>query len=174
MGPPGHLAIGLFAKPAITKAPLWVLLLATEILDILSFGFVAFGLETLGDNRIDLKRGLPIITVGTIHWSHGLFMSIIWACLISVIAYLVFRDGREAGVIGLLVFSHWILDLIVHPPDLPLFFSGITISRPRALDDWSRVYCLNDLGDYPLSRGYACIYECKKKAIEIRTMNALS
>jgi hypothetical protein len=27
-------------------------------------------------------------------------------------------------MIGFVVFSHWILDFIVHPPDLPLFLSG--------------------------------------------------
>ena len=27
-------------------------------------------------------------------------------------------------MIGLVVFSHWILDFIVHPPDLPILFRG--------------------------------------------------
>ncbi len=42
MGPPGHLAIGLAAKSAVPKAPLWVLLVATEIPDLLFFAFQGF------------------------------------------------------------------------------------------------------------------------------------
>jgi hypothetical protein len=44
----------------------------------------------------------------------------------------IFRDYRAGAVIGLLVFSHWVLDFISHPmgfghpqpPDLPLLFHG--------------------------------------------------
>ena len=38
---PGHLGIGLAAKPIAPKAPLWVLLVASETLDLLCFCFVA-------------------------------------------------------------------------------------------------------------------------------------
>ena len=37
-------------------------------------------------------------------------------------AYLVFKDWKTSGIIGLVTFSHWILDFIVHPPDLPILF----------------------------------------------------
>lgn len=57
-------------------------------------------------------------------WSHGLFMSVIWALLAAGVAYLIYRDRRIAGVIGLVVISHWCLDFIVHPPELPLLFNG--------------------------------------------------
>jgi hypothetical protein len=53
----------------------------------------------------------------------------------ALIAVRVYRDNRSGIVIGLLVFSHWVIDLITHPmgailggkplpPDLPLFFNG--------------------------------------------------
>jgi hypothetical protein len=42
--------------------------------------------------------------------------------LAAVIAYLVYRDRRASSMIGLVVFSHWVLDFIVHAPDLPLLF----------------------------------------------------
>jgi hypothetical protein len=59
-----------------------------------------------------------------IPWSHGLFMSLVWSALAIGISYLASKNRRASLVIGLVVFSHWILDLIVHAPDLPLFFQG--------------------------------------------------
>jgi hypothetical protein len=124
MGPPGHLGIGFAAKPVAPKAPLWVLLAATEVLDLLSFLFLAVGIETMGVTTTGLNRGIQILTPASIPWSHGLLMSVVWSVLAGAIAYLFYRDRRTGIVVGLLVFSHWILDLIVHLPDLPLLFDG--------------------------------------------------
>jgi hypothetical protein len=124
MGPPGHLAIGLAAKSAAPKAPLWVLLLASEVLDLLCFGFVAIGIEKLGVSHTDLSRGLTVLAPASIPWSHGLFMSIVWSVVAAAIAYAFYRDHRTAAIVGLAVFSHWMLDFIVHPGELPLLFIG--------------------------------------------------
>ena len=51
-------------------------------------------------------------------------MSILWSGLAFAITFLISRDRRTAGVIGLVTFSHWVLDFIVHPPDLRLLFDG--------------------------------------------------
>ena len=48
-------------------------------------------------------------------------------------AFLFYRDRRTSIVIGLVVFSHWVLDFIVHLPDLPLLFDG---SPLLGLDLW--------------------------------------
>jgi hypothetical protein len=124
MGPPGHLALGFAAKSAAPKAPLWVLLVASEVLDLVCFGFVAIGIEKLGVSHTDLARGLTVLAPASIPWSHGLFMSIIWSVIAAAIAYAVYRDRRTVAIVGLVVSSHWALDFIVHLPDLPLFFNG--------------------------------------------------
>jgi hypothetical protein len=121
MGPVGHLAIGFAAKPAAPKAPLWVLLLATEVLDLLSFGFVTIRIEDVSYSFTDFIQGNIVLSVP---WSHGLFMSVMWSALASVITFLIYRERRTASIIGLVVFSHWVLDFIVHSPDLPLLFDG--------------------------------------------------
>ena len=54
-------------------------------------------------------------------------MSVMWSILALAIGFLVYRERRTASIIGLLVFSHWVLDFIVHPPDLPLWFDGSPI-----------------------------------------------
>jgi membrane-bound metal-dependent hydrolase YbcI (DUF457 family) len=124
MGPPGHFGIALAAKPATLKVPLLVLLGASELLDILSYGFMALGTEKFGVTHTDLEQGLQVLVPGSVPWSHGLLMSIVWSMLVAGIAYLFLKDRRSSLMLGSVVFSHWILDFIVHPPDLPLLFSG--------------------------------------------------
>ncbi len=111
MGPPGHIAIAFAVKPAAPKARLWVLILATEILDLLCFGFLAAGIE-----RATPDPFLP--------WSHGLFMSVVWSVVTGAIAFYFSRNWLTSSVIGVAVLSHWVLDFISHVPDLPLLFGG--------------------------------------------------
>ena len=92
--------------------------------DILKLGFRAVGLENNGSSHIDLKQGITVSSPANIPWSHGLIMAVVWALLAAAIAYLIFWDRRAAGVIGLVVISHWLLDFIVHRAELPLLFGG--------------------------------------------------
>src|SRR5271165_259347 len=130
MGPIGHFSVGLAAKPAVPKVPLGVLLLATWILDVLAIVFGFAGIERGGSTGLSL--------------SHGLFMSVIWSLVAAFLAARIYRDHRAGVVVGVLVFSHWVLDFISHPipfssfswrswqwsfgnplpPDLPLLFGG--------------------------------------------------
>ncbi len=129
MGPIGHFAVGLAAKPVAPKVPLGVLFLATVILDVLAIAFGVAGIE-------GVKRGIP--------WSHGLFMSVVWSVVAALLTSRIYRDRCAGVVVGLLVFSHWVLDLVSHPipfhsfswrswqwsyghplpSDLPLLFGG--------------------------------------------------
>ncbi len=121
---PGHFGVAFAAKTISPKAPLWVLLTASEALDLLCFGLMAVGVEKAGVTQTDITQGIHIVTQGSIPWSHGLFMSLVWSFLAAGIAHLVFRDRRISIVLGAVVFSHWVLDFIVHLPDLPLFFDS--------------------------------------------------
>ena len=121
---PGHLAVAFAVKPAAPKAPLWALLVASETLDLLSFAFLALRIEKPATSTVDLIHGIQFIVPGSIPWSHGLFMSLVWSALAALLTWLFLRDRRAAAVIGLVIFSHWLLDLIVHQPDLPLLFDG--------------------------------------------------
>jgi hypothetical protein len=56
-------------------------------------------------------------------------MSVVWSVAAFAIAFRVSHNRRTSLVIGLLVFSHWILDFISHPMmstvrDIPLLFEG--------------------------------------------------
>jgi hypothetical protein len=52
--------------------------------------------------------------------SHSLLADAGWAFLLALVYWLIRKDGRGAIVVALLVASHWILDFIVHAPDLPI------------------------------------------------------
>lgn len=107
MGPLGHFAVGLAAKPVAPKVPLRVLFLATVILDVLAIAFGFAGIERGG------SAGLP--------WSHGLFMSVMWSVIAALLAARFYRDYRAGAVVGSLVFSHWLLDFVSHPIPFPSF-----------------------------------------------------
>jgi hypothetical protein len=124
MGPPGHLAIAFAAKHTAQKVPLWVLLVATEVLDLLSYGFHAIGIENFGISHTDINQGVTMLSPASIPWSHGLFMSMVWSLVAATIAFIIYRERRVSSIIGIMVFSHWVLDFIVHPPELPLLFDG--------------------------------------------------
>jgi membrane-bound metal-dependent hydrolase YbcI (DUF457 family) len=54
-------------------------------------------------------------------WSHSLAMAIAWGALFGG-AYWLLRRRRAAALwLAALVVSHWVLDWIVHRPDLPLY-----------------------------------------------------
>ncbi len=48
-------------------------------------------------------------------WSHSLFMAIIWSVIAALIALYFLHDSRTSIILGLLVFSHWIIDFISQP-----------------------------------------------------------
>jgi hypothetical protein len=115
MTPIGHLAVGFAAKPGSPKIPLGVLLAASWLLDLLYFAFAFTGLESL----VNLTKPGAVPTP----YSHGLFMALIWTGLAGLLAWRIYHSRWASLVIGLVVFSHWILDFISWN-NLNLFFQG--------------------------------------------------
>ena len=116
MTPFGHLAIGFAAKPAgPTRIHLGVLLAASWLLDLLYFIFAFTGIESIEN----LTRPGAVPTP----YSHGLFMAVIWSALAGLLAWRLYRSRRAGLVIGLVAFSHWVLDFISWN-NLFLFFDG--------------------------------------------------
>jgi membrane-bound metal-dependent hydrolase YbcI (DUF457 family) len=115
MTPLGHLAIGFAAKPAGPKIHLGVLLAASWLLDLLYFIFAFAGLESIAN--LTKPGAVPS------PYSHGLFMALVWTTLAGLLAWRIYRSRRAGLVIGLVVFSHWILDFISWN-NLYLFFEG--------------------------------------------------
>ncbi len=114
----GHMAVGFAAKQAAPTTSLGILLGASELIDLLAPAFVLAGWE-----RVRVVPGEnPFLTLEFYYpWSHSLVMTLLWALAAGVIYWLLTRKRRGAVVVGAVVLSHWILDLISHRPDLPLY-----------------------------------------------------
>jgi hypothetical protein len=114
----GHFAVALAAKPAAPRASLGTLFIACELVDLVWPVFLLAGVE-----RVAIRPGITAFTpLDFIHypWTHSLLMSAAWAVGFALLYFLSRKQMREAVVLGLVVLSHWFLDLIMHRPDLPL------------------------------------------------------
>src|SRR6185295_3545489 len=56
--------------------------------------------------------------------THSLLMVLGWSVLATVAYGLWKKAWRDALVVGAAVLSHWVLDLVAHRPDLPLWPGG--------------------------------------------------
>ena len=114
----GHFALAFAAKRAAPRASLGATFVAAQTADMLWPIFLLLGWEHVAitpsaDPFLNL-------TFTSYPWSHSLLMLVAWGIMLGVIAYAVLRDRRAAVVLGLLVVSHWVLDVIVHVPDMPV------------------------------------------------------
>ena len=116
----GHYAASLALKSFEQKASLGVLFLAAQFVDILFFPFVLAGIERM--NIVENFTQSTHFELEYMPFTHGLLASAIWAvAAYAVFRWVVVRKRSVAVVVALAVFSHWLLDLPVHTPDLPLW-----------------------------------------------------
>jgi len=116
----GHYAASLALKKFESRVPLGVLFLAVQFVDILFFPFVLFGLERM--NIVENFTQATHFELVYMPYTHSLVGSLFWAGLAyTFFRWVVVKKNSVAVVVGLAVFSHWVLDLVVHTPDLPLW-----------------------------------------------------
>ena len=116
----GHFAIGFGAKAAAPRVSLGALFFAVQFVDLLWPSLLLLGLE-----RVEIQPGITAVTpLDFVHYpiSHSLLMAGVWALAIGGLYYLLRKEPRGAWVLAACVASHWLLDLIVHRPDLSLAF----------------------------------------------------
>jgi len=113
----GHFAVGFLAKRVAPRVSLPALFAAVSFLDILWPLFIVLGVEH--------ARIVPGITAASpldlydFPWSHSLVTSLLWSVLFAA-PWLVKKRVRDALVVAGCVFSHFVLDLVTHRPDMPL------------------------------------------------------
>jgi membrane-bound metal-dependent hydrolase YbcI (DUF457 family) len=118
----GHLAVGFAAKRAAPRASLAILMAAPLWLDLLWPVLVLAGVEVV---RI-APGPTPFLALDFVWypWSHSLALTLLWAALFGGVYWARTRYAAGALVVAAGVASHWILDLVVHRPDLPLWPGG--------------------------------------------------
>jgi membrane-bound metal-dependent hydrolase YbcI (DUF457 family) len=128
----GHFGVGFAAKSVAPKVSLGSLFLAAQFLDLLWPTLLLLGVE-----RVRIVPGATAVTPLLFeHYpiSHSLIAVLGWAVLVALLYLLLRRERIRAGVLGMLVISHWVLDAIVHQADLPLFPGRATVI---GLNAWS-------------------------------------
>ncbi|RSM36237.1 permease [Amycolatopsis balhimycina DSM 5908] len=108
----GHFGLAAAVKAGRPAIPVWALMLATAWLDVVFVPLYLSGIETIDGEGYG---------GGVIHadYTHSLVGALVLSALFGAVA--AWRLGREAGlVLGGVVFSHWLLDLVVHRADLPI------------------------------------------------------
>ncbi len=114
----GHFAVGFAAKRAAPRTSLTVLLSAAIFLDIVWPVLVAIGVE-----KVAIAPGITAFTpLDFLSYpiSHSLVMALVWSALFALIYRWRTRYDMGALWVGVLVFSHWVLDWISHRPDMPI------------------------------------------------------
>jgi hypothetical protein len=111
----GHFAAAVVIRAKEPRAPFWAVLIGVGFLDLLFGPFVLLGLE-----RVTVTPGIsPGFSLDYIDWSHSLLMALIWSVVFGA---LFLPLGRSVAlVLAFAVFSHFLLDFPMHPPDLALF-----------------------------------------------------
>ncbi|HSD85168.1 MAG TPA: hypothetical protein VLG46_14980 [Anaerolineae bacterium] len=152
-----HVGVGLAAKRFAPRVPVGILLIGAYAIDIVWGIFFAAGVEHFGATT-------------TNPWSHGLFMALLWSGIAAFIAQRCCHNWRTSVIIGLVVFSHWVVDFISHPmtavfpgdAGLPLFFEG---SPTVGLGVWSTQLGVN-IGEYGTFMAGLVIYLWTRRRLQ--------
>jgi len=132
----GHFGVAFGAKKFAPKISLGTLFIAVQWADLLWPVLLLLDVE-----KVKMQPQNPHFPLDFVSYpvTHSLLMGIVWGLVFGGIYYFAKKsrarkndaavekggggknDVASAFVLGLCVLSHWILDLIVHAPDLPLF-----------------------------------------------------
>jgi hypothetical protein len=118
----GHFGLAMAAKKVAPRPSLGTLVLAAQLVDGVWPVFLLLGWEDVA-----IVPGITAVTPLDFRWypyTHSLLAGVVWASLLSGGYYALRRDASGARWLAALVLSHWLLDLIAHQPDLPLWPGG--------------------------------------------------
>ena len=113
----GHFGFAAMVKGRERQAPLWALMLASVWLDVVFVPLYLTGIETV--TLAPGTHGTYAAAIIHADYTHSLLGAALLAAIFGWVSAVPW--GRRTGVVlGLVVFSHWVLDLVVHRADLPL------------------------------------------------------
>lgn len=125
----GHVGAGLAFGRADRRVNVGVFVTAAVLLDLLLWTFVLLGWESVTLPADYARTHQPEFVFP---YSHSLAASVAWSALTGGAFYLWYphRDAarlRGAILVGAAVFSHWLLDALVHAPEMPI--AGVDSTR---------------------------------------------
>ncbi len=114
----GHYAPAFIAATSPRSPRLGTMFIAAQLIDI-SF----FSLQIIGVEHLRLVPGATKMNPMDLYdmpWDHSLVGAMGWALGFALLLRLMSRSWGAAGIGGAVVLSHWLIDLLVHRPDLTL------------------------------------------------------
>jgi hypothetical protein len=112
----GHFATALFLHRTTSaqKHTVWIPMVGVGLLDLVNSILTGLGIE-----RVTPNLNEPIgFELTAIDWDHSFAMALLWALLFALPWW---RDIRRAALAATAVFSHFLLDLLVHDHDMALW-----------------------------------------------------
>ncbi|NCA77407.1 MAG: hypothetical protein EOM90_13830 [Alphaproteobacteria bacterium] len=100
-----HIGIGFAAKKVVPSVSVIILIVAAELIEIIFMILWGFGIE-----HPLSEPGAPFSP-----YSHSILFGVLWSVLAGLLTHVISKKTRISWIIGLLVFSHTILDLIASP-----------------------------------------------------------
>ena len=118
----GHLGAGLAVKAVEPRWNLGLLFAAALFADLLLWVLVLVGVESVG---APVQSGRARFFTFAFPISHGALASAGWTLAAAALGWIVAgagtpRRARLAWTLAIAVASHFLLDLVVHVPDLPV------------------------------------------------------
>ncbi|HTY05305.1 MAG TPA: hypothetical protein VMC86_02210 [Gemmatimonadales bacterium] len=120
----GHFAVGLASKRVAPKASLGPLMAAPLLADLLWPVFLLLGWEQV--RIVPGGKTFQVLEFTSYPYSHSLEMDVVWGLLFAGAYWAFTRYRAGAVVIFCGVLSHWVMDVIVHVPDMPITVHGST------------------------------------------------
>ncbi|MBS0385057.1 MAG: hypothetical protein JSS00_06885 [Proteobacteria bacterium] len=118
----GHYAAAFAAKAIEPRTPLWTLAAGCQLIDIGWSSLIMAGVE-----HASADPALPgsTLVLYDMPWTHSLPGAAAWSVAAALACIVLLRlSALSSLLVGASVFSHWLLDLIVHRPDLLLYPGG--------------------------------------------------
>ena len=117
----GHYGVAFAARPQTPLVPLWVYFIAVQWLDVVWSILVLLGVE-----KLHIVPGFTEANPYDLYYmpyTHGLPGAIVLSLALGAMVAALTRRRRGLAflVVAAAAFSHWLLDLIVHVADLPLY-----------------------------------------------------
>jgi hypothetical protein len=115
----GHFAPAFIAAAVSPDRPrLGTMFVAAQLID---WGFFTLALVGIEAMRIDPEASVMVpFDLYHMPYTHSLLGAAIWAGAFFGVVAIRQRDVRLGALAGLVVLSHWLLDFVVHVPDLTL------------------------------------------------------
>lgn len=118
----GHFGVGFGGKKVAPSVSLGTLFLSVQLADALWPLFLLLGLE-----HVRIAPGTMKLSPFDFYdypISHSLVALACWGIAFGAVYFFLKRNLRAAAILAAGVVSHWVLDFIVHRPDMPVLPDG--------------------------------------------------